>query len=699
MNYKSKSRLKAVACGLVAATLFSAMLFGCRSIDHQGTNPTDPGDGNKPEPGKAQKELENMLSNPDTIPISFKYEGKSSRGLEKGFTKINQTLTEETDGTRYDARFKHIDSGAEFRLDAKAYKVYDAIEWTLYITAGDKATGVFSDILACDMELKGDEPVLKGINGDLGDMYAPYSVALRDGAPVRKQGLSGRPTHGNFPYFNLEYGSGGSFIAVGWPGCWKASFQSGKKGITTVKAGQNDIATYLEPGETIRTPLVVLLRYEGRDEKVNMNLWRRWFIDCNMPRDSKGELLKPGIAWGHIVQGSSTKAIKRTINSYYGHGINLNYYWLDAGWYVNTKGEGCSWPETGMWKIDEKAFPDKFAEVSELMHEHGGKTMLWFEPEVVRLNKAAFLKANSDFNEEWMLGAAAVGSWLEGQLLNLGDPELRAWLEGRIFNVIDEGRIDYYRQDFNVDPAPVWQQYDRTAYSGKRTGFTENRYVQGYLQFWDDFLSRYPDMFIDSCASGGGRNDLETMRRSVPLHISDFWDGNAGGYDERQTTLMSVSLWFPFFKLQAYSIDGLSEYQMRSVLAPWSNYNVSSISKSTPWDLLKQMDGEHQRLAELYYKDVYQLTKVNKSPAVWRALEYNDPVEGSAAVMCFRGEKNDVNSMTFTLYGLNAEAKYEVKDCNGLIDRIMTGAELMNTGLEVVLSEPGSSALVFIKKQ
>ena len=223
--------------------------------------------------------------------------------------------------------------------------------------------------------------------------------------------------------------------------------------------------------------------------------------------------------------------------------------------------------------------------------------------------------------------------------------------------------------------------------------------MQGYLRFWDDILARYPDIFIDSCASGGGRNDLETMRRSVPLHCSDFWDGNAGGYDERQAVLMSLSLWFPYFKLQAYSVDGLSEYQMRSCLAPWANFNVSSISRSTPWDLLMQMADEHARLSELYYKDVYQLTEVNKSPSVWRAMEYSDPAAGSAAVLCFRGEKNKQDTMTFRLCGLDGAAEYEVKDCDGLIDRTLTGAELMNGGLELTLSEPGSSALVFINKR
>ena len=73
----------------------------------------------------------------------------------------------------------------------------------------------------------------------------------------------------------------------------------------------------------------------------------------------------------------------------------------------------------------------------------------------------------------------------------------------------------------------------------------ENLHVQGYLQFWDDLLARNPGLWIDSCASGGRRNDLETMRRSVPLHYTDY------GYGEHPVKLAfhrTLYEWIPYFK-------------------------------------------------------------------------------------------------------------------------------------------------------
>ena len=79
--------------------------------------------------------------------------------------------------------------------------------------------------------------------GDLGDMYAPYEKDVVSLKKCRFESTSGRPTHGNFPYFNLEYGNGGSFVALGWPGTWEAEFTSISKTETRLICGQRDLAT------------------------------------------------------------------------------------------------------------------------------------------------------------------------------------------------------------------------------------------------------------------------------------------------------------------------------------------------------------------------------------------------------------------------------------------------------------------------
>jgi len=78
-----------------------------------------------------------------------------------------------------------------------------------------------------------------------------------------------------------------------------------------------------------------------------------------------------------------------------------------------------------------------------------------------------------------------------------------------IGDIIEKEGIDFYRQDFNMGPEYHWLCND----APDRQGITENKHVTGYYAYWDGLVARFPKLWLDSCASGGNRNDLETMRR------------------------------------------------------------------------------------------------------------------------------------------------------------------------------------------
>ena len=109
-----------------------------------------------------------------------------------------------------------------------------------------------------------------------------------------------------------------------------------------------------------------------------------------------------------------------------------------------------------------------------------------------------------------------------------------------------ENQIDWYRQDFNIWPLHFWRTND----GENRRGITENLCVQGSLLFWDELLRRNPGLRIDSCAGGGRRSDMESMRRAVPLHYSDLAYGNIPvkmGFEQ------TMHEWLPYFKSKLFS--------------------------------------------------------------------------------------------------------------------------------------------------
>ena len=45
------------------------------------------------------------------------------------------------------------------------------------------------------------------------------------------------------------------------------------------------------------------------------------------------------------------------IDRYLAEKLAIDYWWMDAGWYVNASG----WPNTGTWEVDTQAFSARSA--------------------------------------------------------------------------------------------------------------------------------------------------------------------------------------------------------------------------------------------------------------------------------------------------------------------------------------------------
>ena len=121
-------------------------------------------------------------------------------------------------------------------------------------------------------------------------------------------------------------------------------------------------------------------------------------------------------------------------------------------------------------------------------------------------------------HQDWLLSIPNYKT----KYLDLGNPEALNWLTNHISMMITDNGLEWYREDLNYSgPYAAW--VNRDSEQGKnRQGITENMYVQGHLAFWDTLKQRHPYLHIDACASGGRRNDLETMHRAVPLLRSDY---------------------------------------------------------------------------------------------------------------------------------------------------------------------------------
>ena len=638
------------------------------------------------EKEKAVRQFRTLMKSMSKFPVSFRVGDMAYNGFGRDFTELGRTLENTDTSETTTVRFLYKDS-IEIKLICTLYPYHAAYEWTVYFTnIGNENSPAISEINGCNYTLTAANPHLSGILGDGGydnQANTPYDMNI-SGMELVINNETGRATYNRFPYFKLKWNGGGAFFAVGWPGQWRAGFSSTGDQLT-VTDGQVKLNTYLKPGQTIRTPLSTFVFYEGDDSNRETNLWRNFFIACNM-RKIDGGNFSPATAaassstYEEMFRATDANQIA-AIKKYHANGVKLGYWWMDAGWYYKTGTQSLdqNWLPTGTWYVDESRFPSKFRDVSDYAHSVGTKTILWFEPEVVRL-PVGQLGATS-VKKEWLLPKSST------KLVNYGNPEAREWLLERVCTVLKEGNIDLYRQDYGVAyPASEWQANDPRG----QAGITENLYVQGYLWFFDSLIARFPNMMIDACAAGGGRNDLETMRRAVPLHKSD-----SGYHDPEIKMSMNTALfsWFPYFG--TYAIG--DEYGLRASFSsmPVLNYNV--VASNVDWKLIEKCVNEWEQVKEFYYSDYYLLTEWNVSDEEWNAWEFFDPDKGAGFFQAFRPKNSGDESLNVRLHGLRPTATYRLTDTDGRIDVTVTGAELMGKGFSVRLPAY-SSAVVLIRE-
>jgi alpha-galactosidase len=303
------------------------------------------------------------------------------------------------------------------------------------------------------------------------------------------------------------------------------------------------------------------------------------------------------------------------------------------------------------------------------------KTIVWFEPERVTPGTKLFLE-----HPEWLLSKDS------GQrLLDLGNPEARAWLADHVSNLIRQEGIDLYRNDFNMDPLPYW----RAADPPDRQGITEIRYVTGFLAYWDELRKRFPNMLIDTCASGGRRIDIETLRRSVPLLRSDWLFEP----ESQQQHTYGLASWVPYYGTGTREID---PYIFRSNMCPAINTCWDMRRRDLNYDLARRLVGQWRSVATYYSGDYYPLTGYHIGSDVWMAWQFDRPDLGEGMVQVFRRAGSAYETARFQLRGLVPEASYEVRDLDAAAPLKFTGRELAEAGLPVSIKDrPGALTITY----
>jgi alpha-galactosidase len=199
-------------------------------------------------------------------------------------------------------------------------------------------------------------------------------------------------------------------------------------------------------------------------------------------------------------------------------------------------------------------------------------------------------------------------------------------------------------------------------------------------------------LWIDSCASGGRRNDLDTMRRSVPLHYTDY------GYGDHPVKLAfhnTMFQWIPYFKEFTISWDigrhsrfdnCVDSFSYHCGMAPMLFATLDIRRDDYDFASARKMIAIWRQAADLMLNgDYYPLTPIHRMPEKWVALQFDCPEEGRGFIQGIRLPVCPAETLVVHPKALKPETAYVFENPETGETRKLAGKDLQRDGFTFAL--------------
>ena len=192
-------------------------------------------------------------------------------------------------------------------------------------------------------------------------------------------------------------------------------------------------------------------------------------------------------------------------------GIEL--FVLDDGWFGKRNSDTCS---LGDWVENRDKLPSGLAGLGKKINDLGLAFGLWFEPEMVSEDSDLY-RAHPD----WTIQISGRGHTYsrEQLVLDLSKQEVCDYLIEAISAVLESAPISYVKWDMNRNITNI---PEHQANHEKHEFY--HRYILGLYRVLEELNCRFPDILFESCAGGGGRNDLGMLYYMPQAWASDNTD-------------------------------------------------------------------------------------------------------------------------------------------------------------------------------
>ena len=537
---------------------------------------------------------------------------------------------------------------------------------------------------------------LTHLSGTAGNEFQPQTTLLTQG--IKTIQSRDFKTYGA-SYFSVRLqGEKDEHIGAVWygqlhySGNWRSDFESYSNDRLQIISGINfwDTEKNLRPGETFTTPI---------------------FSFGYTPNGTGGAAQNYAGYIRKLIEPQKRNTTPRPViyNSWYATEFNINeqqqldlakiakevgveMFVIDDGWFkgrVDDKGG------LGDWTVDKNKFPNGLSPMIKKINDMGMKFGIWVEPEMVNPNSDLY-RAHPDWVLHFNNRPRTTGR--NQLMLNLAREDVFNYLYQSLSDLLKNNNISYVKWDMNKNLSePGWPGADPLIQRETRL-----RYIDNLYKLIDKLSAAFPNVWIESCSSGGGRVDLGIFKRTDAAWVSDNIDPLDRIYIQYAylgafpaNTMISWTGYYDFHGVKP-SLDFRFDVAMSGVLGIGND-----MTKWTPKEIetATQKVAEYKQIREVVHNgDLYRLASPFETGR--SVLQYNSKDKNESVIFCYELDARLQGSSAYPyrnpnlkLIGLDAHKNYQFEGEK----EIYSGDQLMKTGFRYPLSKATTSKILKLK--
>ncbi|MDE6401461.1 MAG: alpha-galactosidase, partial [Clostridiales bacterium] len=387
------------------------------------------------------------------------------------------------------------------------------------------------------------------------------------------------------------------------------------------------------------------------------------FVRDNIITYKKAAFARPVLfnSWEGCYLDFDTRSILDYIDS--AKKIGAELFVLDDGWFGKRDTDAAA---LGDWYVNTDKIDLK--RVIEKCRSLGMKFGIWFEPEMINPDSELYKR-----HGEYALGKPDTDRTLSRHQLALdmtNDGAVDALFD-MMSRILDEYQIDYIKWDHNRSIGEIYGA--KAAY-----GETYHKIIVGTYKLLDRLQKKYPNIFFEGCASGGGRFDLGMLYYNPQIWTSDETDPV-----QRLFIQYGTSYGYPPSCMGAHiSKNKMMSYTDKGRIALFGTYGM----EMDPCTLNDSEIAEVNAVNEIYHKyhneviangDFYRLCSPFEGNYAAMMSVAKDKTK---AIVLFANLLKENNRYRFVkLSGLDENKLYK----NSLDGKVYDGAYYMRVGLNL----------------